>query len=52
MPVEERGNGDFAAAQILSDRFEGQRPGGFGVEEGLGGGREAVDEGCLEWSSG
>jgi hypothetical protein len=32
----------------LGDGFEGEGFGGFGVEEGFGVGREAVDEGGLE----
>jgi len=48
LAVEESCDGDFGAAEFAGDGFEGQGFGGFGVEEGFGGGRKAVNEGCLE----
>lgn len=47
LAVEERGDGDFGAAEFSGDAFEGEGFGGFGVEESLGGGGQAVDEGSL-----
>jgi hypothetical protein len=51
LAVEEGGDGDFAAAKLLGNGLEGQGFGCFGIEEGFGGGREAVNEGCLLRSS-
>ena len=47
MAVEERCDGNFGAPELLGDGFEGQGFGGFGIEEGLGGGGKPIDEGGL-----
>lgn len=47
LPVEERGHGHLGAPQLFGDAGEGEGLGSFGVEEGLGGGREAVDQAGL-----
>lgn len=47
LAVEECGDGDLGAAELLGDGFKGERFRGFGVEEGLGGGGKAINEGGL-----
>jgi hypothetical protein len=44
LSVEECCDGYFGATEFLGDGFEVEAFDGFGVEEGFGGGGEAVDE--------
>jgi hypothetical protein len=47
LAIEECRDGYFIATEFFSNRFKGERFNGFSVEEGFGGGGEAVNEGGL-----